>query len=72
MEKERASSEHRPWIEAPLALAHHRLGHTDEARRLAQSIQKNWRRDWYYDSLRREAVSTILYDSIFPADPFAR
>ena len=28
-------------IEAPLALAHHRLGRTDDARRLAQSIERN-------------------------------
>ncbi len=64
---------------ALLAMVHHRLGHRDEARRwldrLANhqpSADPTW--FWYeleFRLLRSEAEAVILYDPVFPADPFA-
>ena len=56
-----------------LAMAHHRLGHVDEARRWLDRLRN---RDPNRDSLeiivlRREAEAVVLYDPVFPADPFA-
>jgi len=62
----RGSSYQVEW--PPLALAHHRLGHRDEARRLAPLLRNSTRRSY---PLKQEAEAIILYDPIFPADPFA-
>ena len=58
---------------ASLALAHHRLGHRDEARRLATLLRKVKFNGRIIRSmpLKQEAEAVILYDPIFPADPFA-
>jgi Flp pilus assembly protein TadD len=78
IQKRKGVSEEVGWVF--LALAHHRLGHHDEARR--------WL-DWFRDRspnldpsafwgeleirlLRTEAEAVVLWGSIFPADPFAR
>ena len=62
-----------------LAMAHHRLGHRDEARRWLDRL-RNYKYSTdpnkFWDELeirllRRKAESVILYDPIFPADPFA-
>ena len=63
-----------------LAMAHHRLGHRDLARRYLESLRRRQEstdpeRFWEELEIRllaSEAESTILYDPIFPADPFAR
>ena len=60
-----------------LAMAHHRLGHRAEATswldRLRSSSQQGdvW---WGFviQRLRSEAEAVILYDPVFPDDPFAR
>jgi WD40 repeat protein len=69
-----------------LAMAHHRLGHPDEARKWLDRF-----RDYQHEAntgsgaqdpnafwdeleirlLRSEAEAVILYDPVFPADPFA-
>ena len=60
-----------------LAMAHHRLGHRDEARRwLDRFRDRQPEPDAIWDELeirllRSEAEAVILYDQIFPADPFA-
>ena len=58
---------------ASLALAHHRLGHLDEARRLAARLREvNFGARPIRDFLlKQEAEAVILDDPIFPADPFA-
>jgi tetratricopeptide (TPR) repeat protein len=62
-----------------LALAHHRLGHHEEARRWLGRF-RDYRPDptpkAFWDELeirllRNEAEAVILWDPIFPADPFA-
>ena len=62
-----------------LAMAHHRLGHHEEARRwLGQfrdfrpkgTPEAFWQ-DLAIRLLRNEAEAVILWDPIFPADPFA-
>jgi eukaryotic-like serine/threonine-protein kinase len=62
-----------------LAMAHHRLGHRDEARlwldRLRTREQSTdpvqfWN-ELEIGLLRSEAEALILYDPMFPADPFA-
>jgi tetratricopeptide (TPR) repeat protein len=62
-----------------LAMAHHRLGHRDEARRWLDRLQNHqpsadaaefWK-ELEVRLLRSEAEAVILYDLIFPADPFA-
>jgi hypothetical protein len=63
-----------------LAMAHHRLGHRDEARRWLEKLQD---RPSVADSadfwnelevrlLRSEAEAVVLYDPAFPDNPFAR
>jgi tetratricopeptide (TPR) repeat protein len=70
-----------------LAMAHQRLGHVQQARVLLEEVQRSWERieaartdgavslfspDWLaLQLLRREAEAVILYDPVFPADPFA-
>ncbi len=62
-----------------LAMAHHRLGHRDQARQwLARLRESEYSTDpsqfWNVLSWRlvnREAEAVVLYDPIFPADPFA-
>jgi WD40 repeat protein/tetratricopeptide (TPR) repeat protein len=64
---------------ALLAMAHYRLGHRDEARRWLDRLrtrQPSTDPDQFWDELefrllRSEAEALILYDPIFPADPFA-
>ncbi len=62
-----------------LAMAHHRLGHRDEARRWLDQLRNHqlsadpaqfWN-ELQIRLLRSEAEAVILYDPIFPADPFA-
>jgi hypothetical protein len=71
-----------------LAMAHHRLGHNDEARHWLDRFRRDRlddantsRRtndpDFFWEDLeirllRSEAEAVILYDPVFPADPFAR
>jgi tetratricopeptide (TPR) repeat protein len=73
------SSESRHESSAFLAMARHRLGHRDEARRWLdrlQSYQPDSDRGFWSELetrlLRREAEAVILYDPVFPSDPFAR
>jgi tetratricopeptide (TPR) repeat protein len=60
-----------------LAMAHHRLGHREEARRWLDRFREYepshevWV-ELQLRLLRREAEAVVLYDPIFPADPFAR
>jgi tetratricopeptide (TPR) repeat protein len=62
-----------------LAMAHHRLGHRDQAHRYLESLRSHQPRtvpNWFWIEvrirlLRSEAEALILYDPIFPADPFA-
>jgi len=66
-----------------LGMAHHRLGHTLDARRCLNEASRpvvapraeerpiSWPERLEYQILRREAEALILYDPIFPADPFA-
>ena len=62
-----------------LAMAHHRLGHPDEARRWLDRLrerQPSTAPAQFWDELeirllRSEAESVILYDPVFPSDPFA-
>jgi hypothetical protein len=61
-----------------LAMAHYRLGHIAEAKRWLARFrdhrQSAGAENQWYDSqvlLRREAEALILYDPVFPADPFA-
>jgi tetratricopeptide (TPR) repeat protein len=62
-----------------LAMAHHRLGHREEARRWLDRLHnrqastdpnKFWE-EMEFRLLRSEAEALILYDPVFPADPFA-
>ena len=63
-----------------LAMAHHRLGHRDEACRWLDRLRNHQptadsTRFWdelEIHVLRSEAEAVILYDPMFPADPFAR
>jgi tetratricopeptide (TPR) repeat protein len=62
-----------------LAMAHHRLGHHDEARRWLDRFRDrspNLDRSAFWDEfeirlLRAEAETVVLWDPIFPVDPFA-
>ena len=72
------NSESRQEYSAFLAMAHHRLGHRDEARHWLdrlQGYQPDSDRGFWTELeirlLRSEAEAVILYDPIFPADPFA-
>jgi hypothetical protein len=69
-------------------MAHHRLGHQAQARTLLNELERWWKgiaaaktdgavafaaTDWLpLQVLRREAEAVILFDPVFPADPFAR
>jgi hypothetical protein len=61
-------------------MAHHRLGHGDQARRYLERLGGRWpsmdpNEFWTeleFRLLGSEAEATILYDPAFPADPFAR
>ena len=62
-------------------MAHHRLGHRADARRLARSSCGRFisptapQLFWIglaIRLLRSEAEAVILYDPVFPDDPFAR
>ncbi|MFI5455093.1 MAG: tetratricopeptide repeat protein [Isosphaerales bacterium] len=62
-----------------LAMVHHRLGHRDEARRWLERLRNHqpsadptqfWT-ELEIHLLRSEAEAVILYDPVFPADPFA-
>ncbi|MFI5454874.1 MAG: protein kinase [Isosphaerales bacterium] len=63
-----------------LAMSHHRLGHRDAARRWLDRLrnrQPSTDPNQFWDELeirllRSEAEAVILYDPIFPANPFAR
>jgi tetratricopeptide (TPR) repeat protein len=59
-----------------LAMAHQRLGHRDDARRWLDRIPTpSYRKRWVDQEaspLCSEAEAVILYDPVFPADPFAR
>ena len=67
----------RDW--AFLALAHHRLGHRAEARRCLDRLREHRPSEdpaRFWDELevrllRSEAEALILYDPVFPNDPFA-
>jgi tetratricopeptide (TPR) repeat protein len=62
-----------------LSMAHHRLGHHDEARRWLDRFRDrrpNLHPTAFWDELeirmlRAEAEAVVLWDPIFPADPFA-
>jgi hypothetical protein len=61
-------------------MAHHRLGHPDEARRWLDRLrnrQPSADSTRFWDELevrllRSEAEALVLYDPAFPDDPFAR
>jgi eukaryotic-like serine/threonine-protein kinase len=69
------------------ALVHQRLGHPAQARALLAEVQRAWQRilatrtdgavslhtpDWLpLQLLRSEAEAVVLYDPVFPSDPFA-
>jgi WD40 repeat protein len=61
-----------------LALAHHRLGHRAESRRWLDRLRdprtsertRRWEDELEIQVLHSEAEAVILYDPIFPADPF--
>jgi tetratricopeptide (TPR) repeat protein len=63
-----------------LAMAHHRLGHRDQARRWLDRLRKyqpSAEADKFWDELQirlllAEAEAVVLYDPVFPKDPFAR
>ncbi len=55
-----------------LAMAHHRLGHRDEARHWLHRFRSHPDVGWQIAALRSEAEAVILYDPVFPANPFAR
>jgi hypothetical protein len=71
------TSEPRDWVF--LAMAHHRLGRRDFAHRYLESLrnlQPSGEAGQFWTELeirllQREAEAVILYDPIFPADPFA-
>ena len=62
-----------------LAMACHRLGHRDEARRWLDKLcdrQPSTDPNQFWNELeirqlRSEAEAVVLYDPIFPTDPFA-
>ena len=62
-----------------LALAHHQLGHRPEALRWLdrfRTYKPNEKPDAFWNELeirllRREAEALVLYDPIFPREPFA-
>ena len=60
-------------------MAHHRLGHRDEARHWVERIRNHQPRtdpDQFWEELeirllRSEAEAVVVYDPVFPAGPFA-
>jgi hypothetical protein len=70
-----------------LAMAHHRLGQAAQSRALLDEVARWWKgveptktdvadpfavADWLpLQLLQREAEAIILYDPIFPSNPFA-
>jgi tetratricopeptide (TPR) repeat protein len=77
IQKKKGVSDEADWVF--LAMAHHRLGHYDEARRWLDrfrdrkpSLAPNafWE-ELEIRLLRAEAEAVVLWDKIFPADPFA-
>ena len=60
-------------------MAHHRLGHHDEARRRLDRFRARSPRlgpnafwgELEFRLLRADAEAVVLWDPIFPADPFA-
>ncbi len=68
-----------PWDWPFLAMAHHRLGHRDLARRWLDRLREyqpsadrsEFWDEWELRLLRTEAEAVVLYDPVFPADPFA-
>ena len=76
IQKQRGESAPQDW--AFLALAHHQLGHRPEARRWLdrfRTYRANQNAGAFWNELeirllRREAEALILYDPIFPRDPF--
>ena len=73
----RGAEDPQDW--AFLAMAHHRLGHHDDARRWLVRLrtrQRSASAAQFWDEreiylLRSEAEAVVPYDPIFPADPFA-
>ncbi len=70
-----------PADHAFLSMAHHRLGHREEALRWLdrlrqdQHLTTNPKLFWYVLAvrlLRSEAEAVVLYDPVFPDNPFAR
>jgi tetratricopeptide (TPR) repeat protein len=77
IEKRKGASSEVDWVF--LAMAHHRLGHHDEARRWLDRFRDSrasLNPSGFWDELeihllRAEAEAVVLWDPIFPADPFA-
>jgi tetratricopeptide (TPR) repeat protein len=77
IQKRKGVSSDADWVF--LAMAHHRLGHHDEARRWLDRFRDrgpNLDPSAFWDELevrllRAEAEAVALWDPIFPADPFA-
>ncbi len=73
------NSEEEPGDWPFLAMAHHALGHRDESRRWLDQLRDHQpsadpNRFWHELEIRllqSEAEAVVLYDPIFPADPFA-
>jgi tetratricopeptide (TPR) repeat protein len=78
IQKKWGVSSEEDWVY--LAMAHHRLGHHDEARRWLDRFRDaspglapgDFWGELEIRLLRTEAEAVVLYDPIFPADPFAR
>ena len=78
IEKRKGVSVEEDWVF--LAMAHHRLGHHDEARRWLDRFRNrrpNLDPTAFWDELeirllRAEAEAVVLWDPVFPDDPFAR
>jgi tetratricopeptide (TPR) repeat protein len=77
IQKSKGVSVEEDWVF--LAMAHHRLGHHDEARRWLDRFRNRspnlapsafWL-ELEIRLLRAEAEAVVLWDPIFPADPFA-
>ena len=77
IQKRGGESQPEDW--AFLAMAHHQLGHCTEARRWLDRLQ-SYRANEDFDAswdeleiriLRSEAEALVLYDPVFPSDPFA-
>jgi hypothetical protein len=74
----KGESEARDW--AFLAMAHARMGRSDEARKwlnrfstfkVPDSPHKFWEQE-AVKCLHEEALAVVLYDTVFPPNPFAR